>query len=244
MNSSSAVARMETRPPWWCRGLREVTRVHPALPSERRAAPRLVASLPIMFEWSTRESEFCRARGRTHDISLGGVHCYLERPLASGLPVQFHVVFPAQLTVGESLNFRCTGRILRSESRRRRFGVIASIDSSQAIENGRSSTESNHRAHTRIMPFASIAVQYPQLRPVIRDLSPTGAFIEDQRPLPVGRQFDLRLGGQGILPEVRLKAIVRRTEPYMGMAVEFVAISKEDDRHLQEFLERCSRKRP
>lgn len=223
--------------------MRERTCLTAVLSNERRDGPRLVASLPIMFEWSSPGGELCRARGTTHDICLTGVYCYVEQPLTSGLPVQFHVVFPPELTIGESVNFRCTGRILRSESMGRRFGVVASIDSRQVIGNGGSATMPNRRAHPRIMPFGKIAVHYPGLHPVVRDLSPTGAFIEDERPLPVGRQFDLHLGGEGILPELRLKAIVRRTEPYMGMAVEFVAISQEAHRHLQEFLEKCLRRR-
>ncbi len=203
---------------------------------DRRTNPRVVASLPILFEWQTQQGELCRARGITYDVSQQGVYCYLEQPLALDLSVQFHLVFPPELTISESLNFSCAGRVLRRENLGRRFGVAASIESRQAVGNGEPMAEPHRRAHPRIMPFASIAVEYPALRSVIRDLSSTGAYIEDARPLPVGRQLGLRLGGNGGLPEICLQAVVRRTEPYVGMAVEFVAIGKEADLRLHEFL--------
>lgn len=212
-----------------------------AKPSERRREPRLVASLPIVFEWQTQEGELCRARGTIQNISPGGVYCHLEQPLPLRLAVQFQVAFPAGLAVGERLHFHSSGRVLRVESLGRRFGITASIETRQAIDTG--PMEQNRRVHARIMPFASIPVQYPGLRLLVRDLSPTGAFIEDERPLPVGRVFEMTLGGEGPLQEVRLRAVVRRTEPYIGMAVEFVALGKEANRRLQEFLEKCVRRR-
>ncbi len=209
--------------------------------SDRRAGLRVMASLPILFEWQALAGELCRVRGTTHDVSLGGVYCYLEQPLAPGLPVLFHVVFPAELDASESLNFHCTGSVLRTASLGRRFGVAASIESRQAIETG--AGEYDRRFRPRVMPFASIPVHYLGHHLAIRDLSPAGAFIEDERPLPVARTVDMVIGGAGVLAEVSVRAIVRRSEPHNGMAVEFVAVGKEANDRLQHFVGMCTRKR-
>ncbi len=204
---------------------------------ERRQTPRMGSTLPISMEWRSENGQICRARGSTRDVCRQGVYCFLEQPLPVGLPVGFDVVFPGEFTAGAPLKLRCNGRILRSESLGRRFGVAASIEAHQVLETTDVRTEADRRAYTRILPRSAIVVEYPGLRSVIRDLSVTGAFIEDERPLPVGRQFDLRLSTDGSGGEIVVKAIVRRVEPQMGMAVEFVALSQEAHQQLQEIVE-------
>lgn len=208
------------------------------LPGERREAPRLTSSLPISLEWQTEGDELRRVRGTTRDVTRNGVYCFVEEPLAPGLPVGFDVLFPGELTAGDPLRLRCRGRILRSESHGRRFGVAASIQSHTVVETPEPVAESDRRGHTRIQPNSAVVVEYPGVRSVVRDLSLTGAFIEDERPFPMGRMMDLHLRVDGQGTEIEVKAIVRRVEPQLGMAVEFVALSQQANERLREIVEK------
>jgi hypothetical protein len=205
---------------------------------ERRMAPRVPTALPICLEWHHNEQEIHRTRGMTRDISRSGVYCYLESPLSPGLRVEFEVVFPEELTATDPLKLRCAGLILRSEIQDRRFGAVASIEKFEITETMEPASESDRRSNLRIVPAEAVVAEYPGLRSVLRDMSPTGAFIEDDRPFPIGRLIDLRLRAEGFPTPVDVKAIVRRVEPQIGMAVEFVALSKEAKTFLLRFIEK------
>ncbi len=202
---------------------------------ERRSTKRIATVLPICFEWHYNDAELRRARGTTRDISHHSVYCFVERGLPPGLPVEFEVVFPGEVTASEPLNLRCAGRILRCEALGRRFGVTASIDRFEVIEGGDAPAESDRRAHQRVIPPEAIVAEYPGFRSVVRDLSPTGAFVEDDRPFPVGKVIDLRLRGETFEAPIEVKAIVRRVEPQIGMALEFVALSRDAHNRLKRF---------
>jgi len=214
-----------------------------APPAERRETPRVTTGVPISLEWRTEGGEIRRVRGTTRDITRSGVYCFVEEPLAPGLPVGFDVIFPGELTAGDPLKLRCQGRILRSESWGRRFGVVASIQSHEVLETAEPLSESDRRIHLRVQPSSAIVVEYPGQRSVVRDLSPTGAFVEDERPFPVGRMLELRLRRDGLAGDIQVKAIVRRVEPQIGMAVEFVALTEEANQRVRELVEE-SRPRP
>lgn len=206
--------------------------------SERRTAPRVFTTLPISLEWDAEEGQIRRARGTTRDVSRGGIYSYVEHPLTPALAVRFEVVFSGELTAADPLKLWCSGRILRSEILGRRFGVAASIEQYEVIETLEPTSESDRRQNLRIIPPEAIVAEYPGIRSVLRDLSPTGAFIEEDRPFPVGRVIDLRLRGEGLEGEIEVKAIVRRVEAQIGMAVEFIALSKETRAFLMKFVER------
>lgn len=207
--------------------------------AERRKAARLAATHPVIIEWKTQEGEIHRARGTTRDIALGGVYCTLERPLPSGVPVEFNLVFPGQLTgEGHPLKLRCTGHTLRSEQTgQRTYGVAVTIEQSEVLEALDASADpGHHRIHARVVPAATLQADYPGMTSVVRDLSLAGAFIEDHRPLPVGRLFKVRLSSDRLASEIELAAIVRRVEPQVGMAVEFVALNQEAKETLQTII--------
>jgi hypothetical protein len=197
-----------------------------------------MTALPICFEWHVNDHEIRRTRGVTRDLSRRGIYAFLESPLAPGMHVEYEVVFPGELTATEPLKLRCGGLILRSEIQDRRFGAVASIDTFEIAEAAEPTSESDRRSQFRIVPPEALVAEYPGLRSVVRDLSPTGAFIEDDRPFPIGRQIDLRLRGEGLGAPIEVKAVVRRVQPQIGMAVEFVALSKEAKLLLVRFVER------
>ena len=66
------------------------------------------------------------------------------------------------------------------------------------------------------------------------DLSLGGVFISTARPLQVGAFVKLLFETSG--REVRVRAIVRRSLPYRGMGVEFVAMGYEERGQLLRLL--------
>jgi c-di-GMP-binding flagellar brake protein YcgR len=205
---------------------------------ERRRALRVPTVLPICFEWRSPENEIRHTRGTTNDVSRHGIYCHLESPLSPGLPVEFEVIFPRELTATDPMRLWCSGRVLRSEMRDRRFGLVASINTHKIMDAKEDADDSDRRSHLRVVPPEAIVAEYPGLRSVIRDLSPTGAFIEDNRPFPVGHLIELRLRGDSLRAPIEVKAIVRRVEPQIGMAVEFVALSEHTRETLLDFIEK------
>jgi PilZ domain len=203
---------------------------------ERRRALRIPTVLPICFEWHSAEEEIHHTRGTTKDVSRFGVYCYLENPLSPGLHVDFDVVFPRELTATDPMKLYCGGNVLRSEIQDRRFGLVASIETHKIMDAVEDASDSDRRSQFRVVPPEAIVAEYPGLRSVIRDLSPTGAFIEDNRPFPVGHLIDLRLRGDSLAVPIQVKAIVRRVEPQIGMAVEFVALTKPTREILLDFI--------
>ncbi len=203
---------------------------------EKRGEKRLGVGVPIVIEWRTEGGAIRRTRGLTRDISQRGLYCFLESPVPSGLPVEFDVVFPTELTAAAPLALHCQGKALRSDVQDRRFGLAASIEAHQPLETAPAGLQPERRIRQRVRPGSALLVEYPGLRALIRDLSTTGAFIEDERPLPVGRLLDLHLCGDGIDPPIELRAIVRRVEPHIGMAVEFVAMTEDAENRLQQLV--------
>lgn len=208
--------------------------------AERRSKPRVQAAHPLILEWHTEAGEVHRARGATNNIAFGGVYCYLERPLPTGTAVGFDLVFPSDLVNGNPLKVHCTGAVLRSEKAEeaeKGFGVAVSIENAQVLEILEPSVApGSYRVFARVLPPGEVQAEYPGVRSVVRDLSLAGAFIEDERPLTVGRVFKLRLSSNTMEKEIEAGAVVRRSEPNVGMAVEFIILGQEAKELLQEMV--------
>ncbi|MFQ5926518.1 MAG: PilZ domain-containing protein [Terriglobia bacterium] len=210
--------------------------VSSARPEERREQRRVGLNIPILLEWRADGGHIRRARGVTRDISRRGVYCFLEEPLPNGQCVEFDIVFPGELTAAEPLALHCRGTAVRSEVQERRFGLAASIEVHEPLRAAAPGAETERRVRPRIKPESALVVEYPGLQTLIRDISTTGAFIEDERPLPVGRVIDLGLRRTSSHPPIELRAVVRRVEPQVGMAVEFIALSEEAEAQLREIV--------
>lgn len=78
-------------------------------------------------------------------------------------------------------------------------------------------------------------VEYPELRPRVRDISLSGAYIEDHRPLPRGRMLQLRimLDDRSV---INVKAMIRHSDDGVGMGVEFLVMSDDDRKRLRQFV--------
>lgn len=72
-------------------------------------------------------------------------------------------------------------------------------------------------------------------RAPLRDLSLTGAFIDDDLPFPVGRPIPLTIWLDDNVA-IEVEAVVRRAARGRGLGVEFVSMSHADSERLREFL--------
>jgi hypothetical protein len=82
-----------------------------------------------------------------------------------------------------------------------------------------------------------VRVEYVLPSPQVRDLSVSGMYLVDPRPLQKGQSVDLLLRleeGEAIA----VRGMVRRTDPGRGMAVEFIQIGSADRRRIRDFIAR------
>lgn len=79
-----------------------------------------------------------------------------------------------------------------------------------------------------------IYVDCPERRRV-RDISHTGAFVEDKHPLPAGQRVQLRFWLNTVEPVV-IDSVIRRAEEGRGVAAEFLTMTEADHNQLREFL--------
>ena len=92
--------------------------------SEKRSTRRFALELPVKLV--DQESGFMTAQ--TRDVSSRGVYIYLESEIAEGVPVEFVMTLPTEITLADPIRVRCSGRVLRVEKTAERQGVAVSID--------------------------------------------------------------------------------------------------------------------
>src|SRR5262249_29499807 len=73
------------------------------------------------------------------------------------------------------------------------------------------------------------------IRLTATDISPGGCYIETLSPFPIGFSLstELWLGGE----KVKTHAVVRTSDPRLGMGLEFVGLKVEDQKRFQQGLE-------
>ena len=194
-------------------------------------------SAPIRFECLTSGGEILRAHGVTRNVSSGGICFELEHPLAVGVEVEFNLQFPGEQSSSDGiLTFRCQGRVLRIERLRSGYEIHVSIQSRKLL----SGKQENHREHMRVTPRSPIVADCPGLHALVRDLSQSGAFLDGPYHLRPGQEIEPHLYSDEMRGEIVPKAVIRRVEPHLGMAVDFVALSAGDDRRLRKLLQRTA----
>jgi hypothetical protein len=182
--------------------------------------------------------ELLRCRGLTRDVSWKGVYSYVEQPLAVGLEVEADIIFPVELTDADPLLFRCRCQVVRSERFHSRYGVAVSLQNHHLIE----AAKFYRRASLRVVPPPVVIAKYGGMDASIRDLSQLGAFIIDHQPLPLTHKFELRLQVEEWWKgDIVIEALVRRVEPQVGMGVEFVAVSEDNNRRLRDLVAKCAK---
>jgi hypothetical protein len=92
-------------------------------------------------------------------------------------------------------------------------------------------TQQERRNHSRFQAKSGCYIAYVEGTGRVRDLSLEGVFILDEDPLPVGEKVKFMLR-QGI-GEISLEGVVMRSEPSLGMAIQFTNVSREATRQLK-----------
>ena len=185
---------------------------------EKRGIKRVATRLPVTRQWKNARGAIRRTRGVTRDLSQRGVYCFTEDPIPSQQPVEFDVIFPVDMTAGTPVALHCRAVTVRADSQERRYGIAATIESRQPVPLGDHGLEAERRVQRCVRPPSEIPVEFPGVGSQIRDISPTGAFIADERPFPLGRKLDLRFRLDPSLPALEVHAVVRRADPQMHVA--------------------------
>ena len=77
---------------------------------ERRVGQRFPYLLPVSLRQSANSLE---GVGFTQDLSSRGVFLFCDVPVTEGASLELTLRMPCEITLGESMPVRCTGRVLR-----------------------------------------------------------------------------------------------------------------------------------
>jgi hypothetical protein len=92
--------------------------------TEKRSTRRFSLELPV----TVVDSERSVATAQTRDVSSRGVYIYLDSEIAEGVPLEFVMTLPTEITLSDPIRVRCSGRVLRVEKNGDRQGVAVSIE--------------------------------------------------------------------------------------------------------------------
>jgi hypothetical protein len=83
-----------------------------------------------------------------------------------------------------------------------------------------------------------IRVEYVAPSPHVRDLSTSGLYLLDPRPLQRGQpvELKLRLADNQVIV---VQGMVRRVDPGHGMGIEFTHVEAADRRRIKEYISRA-----
>jgi hypothetical protein len=99
--------------------------------SERRVARRYDLSLPVMVRIPAQGFAGTQS-GRTRDISTKGLYFVIDQDVRAGSNLDIMLTLPKEMTNGEEVLVKASGKIVRVESRiedgNERLGVAAVIE--------------------------------------------------------------------------------------------------------------------
>lgn len=91
---------------------------------EKRSTRRFSLELPIKLA----DPELGVKTAQTRDVSSRGVYIYLDSRIEEGVPMEFVMTLPTEITLSDPIRVRCSGHVLRVEKLEGRQGVAVSID--------------------------------------------------------------------------------------------------------------------
>jgi hypothetical protein len=93
---------------------------------EKRATRRFGLKLPLSVDYN----ESARQPAQTRDVSARGICFYVDAAMAAGSPIEFTLTLPPEITLTESIQVRCKGRVVRVDqnSPAGKMAVAAVID--------------------------------------------------------------------------------------------------------------------
>lgn len=95
--------------------------------SERRASRRFTMNLPLTIRYSKGVDRLQRDV-RTRDVSFRGLYFTIETGLEPGLPLEFVLTLPKEVTMAGDVHIQCFGTVVRVEEHDNRKGIAARID--------------------------------------------------------------------------------------------------------------------
>jgi hypothetical protein len=95
---------------------------------EKRATRRFALRLPVAVNPS--EAPNHQESAQTRDVSARGICFYVDAAVEAGSPIEFTLTLPPEITLTESIQVRCKGRVVRVDggSPAGKLAVAAVID--------------------------------------------------------------------------------------------------------------------
>jgi PilZ domain len=94
---------------------------------DKRATRRFDLRLPVTVRYGDEDKEHS---AQTRDVSARGICFYVDSAIQAGSPIDFTLTLPPEITLTESIQVRCKGRVVRVEGGGtvKKMAVAAVID--------------------------------------------------------------------------------------------------------------------
>ena len=96
-------------------------------PTERRASRRFTMALPLTLRLHDPSGPV-EKRGETRDVSFQGLYFWTQEELETGIPIEFVLTLPKEITMTRDVRIHCFGRVTRVEEQPQTRGVAARIE--------------------------------------------------------------------------------------------------------------------
>src|ERR1039457_6801296 len=102
-------------------------------PEEKRAIRRFTLQLPVTV--TAKSGERVEATAESRDVSSHGICFYCDAALDPEQAIEFTLTLPAEITMTEPLQVRCSGTVLRVDGRsgERKFAAAAVINNYEFV---------------------------------------------------------------------------------------------------------------
>jgi hypothetical protein len=95
--------------------------------TERRASRRFTLNLPLTVRTPSQDST-PEQRAETRDVSFRGLYFFIDGRYEAGMPIEFTLTLPKEITLAGDVHIRCFGQVVRVEPQNSHRGVAARID--------------------------------------------------------------------------------------------------------------------
>jgi hypothetical protein len=95
--------------------------------TERRASRRFTMALPLTLRLQ-KPSGPAERPAETRDVSFRGLYFWTEEEFEAGVPIEFVLTLPKEMTATRDVRIRCFGRVIRVDQQQPSRGVAARIE--------------------------------------------------------------------------------------------------------------------
>lgn len=95
--------------------------------TERRASRRFNMNLPLTIRF-LNGSRKVEQEARTRDVSFRGLYFVINSAFQAGMPVEFVLTLPKEVTMAGDVHIQCYGTVIRVDDHDSSRGVAARID--------------------------------------------------------------------------------------------------------------------